>query len=158
MDMPQNIGLGVANSALMDGRLLVACDVLYKLWDEADLYSAIYDNQWVVQTGMQYSTGPYRLRAGYVWAENPIDATPSLNVGGVPLGELPVVRYTQGLLAVTGQHRISAGVGVADVLPHVDLDMMAGGMFRSSEQLGAFTSTSIESYWIAFGLTWRYGN
>lgn len=159
MDMPQNIGLGVANSALMDGRLLLACDLLYKLWDEADLYSSVYDNQWVVQTGVQYSTGPYRLRAGYVWAENPIDQTPDINIGGVVQpGDFPAVRYTQGLLAVTGQHRISAGIGVADLLPNVDADMMAGGMFRSTEQLGDFTTTSIASYWIGFGLTWRYGN
>jgi long-chain fatty acid transport protein len=45
MDLPQNIGFGVANNALMDGRLLLGVDVVYKLWDEADLYRAIYDNQ-----------------------------------------------------------------------------------------------------------------
>jgi len=68
-----------------------------------------------------------------------------------------VVRYTQGLLAITSQHRISFGVGVVDVLPGTDLDLMAGGMFRDTEQLGNFTTTSIESYWIGVGLTWRFG-
>jgi len=34
---------------------------------------------------------------------------------------------------------------------------MAGGMFRESVQLGAFTTTSIASYWIGAGLTWRFG-
>src|SRR5205823_6193393 len=34
MDLPQNLGLGVANTAMMDGNLLVAVDLLYKLWDE----------------------------------------------------------------------------------------------------------------------------
>jgi hypothetical protein len=33
---------------------------------------------------------------------------------------------------------------------------MAGGMFRDEATEGPFTSTSIESYWIAFGLTWRF--
>ena len=158
MDLPQNIGLGVANNRLMDGKLLVAVDTLYKLWDEADLYNAVYDNQWVVQVGSQYTMGRYRLRAGYVWAENPIDQTPGANVGGVVQpGDLAAVRYTQGLLAITGQHRISGGIGVADVLPNIDMDMMAGGMFRDTEQLGSFTTTSIESYWVGFGLTWRFG-
>jgi long-chain fatty acid transport protein len=46
---------------------------------------------------------------------------------------------------------------VADVLPGVDLDLMAGGMFRDEEQLGAYTTTAIESYWIGAGLTWRFG-
>jgi long-chain fatty acid transport protein len=61
------------------------------------------------------------------------------------------------LLAVTCQHRISAGVGVVDVLPGIDMDLMAGGMFKDSEQLGDFTVTSIESYWIGVGMTWRFG-
>jgi long-chain fatty acid transport protein len=156
MDLPQNIGFGVANRSLMDGRLLVGVDVLYKLWNEADLFGAIYNNQWVVQVGGQYSVGRYRLRAGYAWAENPIDATPELNVGGVPLGELPAVAYTQGLLAITCPHRISAGVGIVDVLPGIDMDFMAGGMFRDTQQLGA-TTTSLASYWLGVGLTWRFG-
>lgn len=157
MDLPQNIGFGIANTALCDGRLLVAVDITYKLWDEADLYRSVYDNQLVVQLGTQYTMGYYKFRAGYAWAENPIDNSPDINVGGVPVGDLASVRYTQGLLAITSQHRVSFGIGVADVLPGIDLDMMAGGMFRDTEQLGAFTTTSIESYWIGFGLTWRFG-
>ena len=68
MDLPQNIGFGAANSSLMDGQLLLGCDVIYKLWDEADLYEAIYDNQWVVQLGSPIHAGtistPLRLRLG----------------------------------------------------------------------------------------------
>ena len=158
MDLPQNIGFGAANSSLMDGRLLLACDVIYKLWDEADLYDGVYDNQLAVQLGTQLTHGRYRLRAGYVWAENPIDDTPGNNLGGViQPGDIAAVRYSQGLLAVTSQHRISFGLGIADVLPGVDFDMMAGGMFRDNQQLGNFASTSIESYWIGLGLTWRFG-
>lgn len=158
MDLPQNLGFGIANSNLLDGRLLLACDVVYKLWDEADLYEAIYDNQLAVQLGAQITQGRYRLRAGYVWAENPIDQTPGNGLGGViQPGDLAAVRYSQGLLAVTSQHRMSFGLGIADVLPGVDLDMMAGGMFPDTEQLGDFTSTTIESYWIGLGMTWRFG-
>ena len=142
----------------MDGRLLLGVDVVYKLWDDADLFEAIYDNQWVVQMGSQYSHGRYRLRSGYVWAQNPIDDTPGPSLGGVVQpGDLAAVRYSQGLLAVTSQHRISFGVGVVDVLPGIDFDFMAGGMFRDTQQLGNFTTTSIESYWIGAGLTWRFG-
>ncbi|MHB0958316.1 MAG: OmpP1/FadL family transporter [Pirellulaceae bacterium] len=158
MDLPQNIGVGLANRALMDGRLLVGIDLLYKLWDEADLFSAVYDNQWVVQLGTQYTLGRMRFRAGYAWAENPLDSTPGTNIGGVVQpGDLRAVRYTQGLLAVTCQHRLSAGIGIVDVLPGIDMDFMAGGMLKDSQQLGDFTETSIESYWIGAGLTWRFG-
>lgn len=158
LDLPQNLGLGVANSALMQGRLLVGVDLIYKLWDDADLYQALYNNQWAVQTGSQFTQGRYRFRAGYVWAQNPIDDSPGSNLGGVVQpGDLAAVRYSQGLLAITSQHRMTFGVGVTDVLPGIDMDMMAGGMFRDSQQLGNFTTTSIESYWIGAGLTWRFG-
>lgn len=158
MQLPQNFGFGMANNALMDGQLLLAVDVLYKTWDNADLFKAVYDNQWVVQLGSQYTMGNYRLRGGYAWAQNPIDPNPGINIGGVVQpGGIRAVRYTQGLLAVTNQHRISGGVGVVDVLPGVDMDFMAGGMFRDSEQLGVATQTSVASYWIGFGLTWRFG-
>ena len=34
--------------------------------------------------------------------------------------------------------------------------MMAGVMFEDTESLGEFTRTSIESYWLGFGLPWRF--
>lgn len=158
MELPQNVGVGLANHAFMDGRLLLATDLLYKIWDEADMFRSVYDNQWVVQVGAQYTTGRYKFRAGYAWAENPLDPNPGINIGGVtPPGGFPAIRYTQALLAVTSEHRVSGGIGVVDVLPGIDMDLMAGGMFRDREQLGASTSTSIASYWIGMGLTWRFG-
>jgi long-chain fatty acid transport protein len=157
LDLPRNVGLGVANNALCDGRLLVGVDLLYKLWDQADLFNAIYDNQLAVQLGTQWTQNRYRLRAGYVWAENPLDPNPGPNLGGViQSGGLPSVRYSQALLAITSEHRLSFGLGITDVLPGIDADLMGGGMFKDTEQLGPFTQTSIESYWLGFGLTWRF--
>jgi long-chain fatty acid transport protein len=157
VDLPENVGIGVANNALLDGNLLLAVDVLYKLWDHTALFGSFYDDQLVVQIGSQLTMGRVKLRAGYVWAENPIDQTPGLNLGGiVQPGDLPAVRYSQALVAVTSQNRVSLGVGVADVLPGVDMDIMGGGMFKDTEQLGPFTTSSIESYWVGLGLTWRF--
>jgi long-chain fatty acid transport protein len=145
LELPQNIGVGLANRRLMDGQLLVAVDVLYKLWDGVDFFGAVYDDQWVVQVGGQYSAGRYRLRAGYTWSENPLDATPA------------APHYVQGLVAITSPHRISAGIGIVDVLPGIDLDFMAGGMFRDTRQLGQSTTTSLATYYAGIGLTWRFG-
>jgi len=104
---------------------------------QADLFSAIYDNQWVVQVVGQLSYNRFRFRGSYTWAENPIDESPGMELGGVVQpGDLRAFRYTQGLLAVTSPHRISFGVGVVDAIPGIDLDVMAGGMFRDTEQLG----------------------
>lgn len=157
MDLPQNVGFGVANNRLMQGRLLLMTDVLYKRYEDAAMFSALYENQWVFQTGAQYTQGRIKYRVGYVYAENPLSDNPGPNIGGVtPPGGFQAVRYTQGLLAITSPHRISGGVGVSDVIPGIDLDFMAGGMFRDESQLGPSTSSSIESYWVGAGLSWSY--
>jgi long-chain fatty acid transport protein len=157
MDLPQNVGFGVANNRLMQGRLLLMADVLYKLYEDAAMFSAVYDNQWVFQTGAQYTRGRYKYRLGYAYAQDPLSDNPGPNIGGItPPGGFPSVRYTQGLLAITSPHRISGGLGVSDVLPGIDFDFMAGGMFRDESQLGPSTTSSIESYWLGAGLTWSY--
>lgn len=157
MDLPENYGVGIANNSLMDGNLLLAVDLLYKMWNEAQLFDSVYDNQMVVQVGGQYTMGRCRLRAGYAWAENPLDPTPGPSLGGViQPGALPAVRYSQGLLAVANPHRITGGIGF-EVLPGITSDLMVGGMFRNTEQLGQFTTASVASYWIGMGLTWQFG-
>ena len=44
---PDNIGLGIANHSLMGGRLLLAMDVLYKQWDNADFFDVFFTNLFV---------------------------------------------------------------------------------------------------------------
>ncbi len=158
MDLPQNVGLGVANTRLLEGRLLLAMDVVFKNWDDAALFRSIYVNQWILQLGAQYTAGRLRYRAGYVFAQDPVDPSPLGDLGGiVPPGGPAALRYTQALMAVSSQHRISGGMGIQNfMLDNLDLDVMAGGMFRDSEQLGPSTSTAIASYWIAAGMTWRF--
>lgn len=155
MSLPDNLALGVANDSLMDGNLLLAFDVIYKQWNNADLYQAIYDNQWVFQAGAQYSSGRKRLRLGYVFAQNPLQSSVGVSAGGVTVGTNGL-QYVQAQLAVINEHRITAGVGIVDVLPGMDFDLVAGGMFYDSQQLGA-SGASLESYWIGAGITWRFG-
>jgi len=156
LDLPSNVGIGVANRQLLDGRLLLAMDVIYKNWNDADLFRAIYRNQWVLQFGSQYSLDKWRFRAGYVYAESPLKPVALGPVGGVVLpGGLPAIDYLQAQFAVINQNRITAGIGRVDVVPGIDLDFFAGGMFRQSAQLGPFTNVNIESYWAGLGLTWR---
>ena len=158
MDLPENVGIGLANRSLMDGRLLLGVDVLFKNWEGADLYKSVYRGQWVFQFGSQYSFERLRLRAGYVYAENPVKPITVTSAGGItPPGGFPALQYTQALLSPAGDHRISGGVGVVDVLPGIDLDTYAGGAFPQSQQFGAFTSTNVAVYWVGAGITWRPG-
>ena len=44
--------------------------------------------------------GRIKLRSGYAWAQNPLAANPTANIGGiVPPGGLPAYDYSQALLA-----------------------------------------------------------
>jgi long-chain fatty acid transport protein len=156
--LPDQIGLGIANSSLMDGKLLLAADLLYLQWRSADLFQDIYRNQWVLQLGTQYRLNSrVRLRLGYAYAENPIDPNTGSSVDGIPVpGGIPAVKYLQAQFAVINQNRLTAGVGISDVLPGLDFDALAGGMLEASQQLGNFTNVSVEGYWIGVGFTWRF--
>ncbi len=158
LSLPQSTGIGLANSSLMDGKLLLAADVMFLDWNSAALFRNIYRPQWVLQLGSQYRLSERtRLRLGYAYAENPIDPDVGTSVAGIDVpGGIPAIKYLQAQFAVVNQHRISAGFGVRDVLPRLDFDAFAGGMFRASQQLGDLTNVNVESYWIGLGFTWRF--
>jgi long-chain fatty acid transport protein len=157
-DHPANLGLGIADRSLFDGRLLLAADVLYKVHSDADFLRAIYTDQWVFQLGAQYAVTPrMRLRLGYAYNENPMRDASAVTIGGVTLPDgVPSLRYIQGQFAAISEHRITGGMGVRDVLPGLDLDLFAGGMFEEDDQF-ASTIASVESYWAGIGMTWRFG-
>ncbi|MCE9546691.1 MAG: outer membrane protein transport protein, partial [Planctomycetia bacterium] len=158
MDHPMNFGFGIANHSLMDGKLLLAADVLYNCYGDADFFKSIYTDQWVLSVGAQYEVNRQtRLRLGYAWAEDPMRNASVTSIGGVPLPDgVPALRYIQGQFAAINQHRITGGIGKRDVLPGVDFDFFAGGMFGASQRF-ASTTASVASYWVGAGITWRFG-
>ena len=158
LDHPTNFGFGVANRCLMNGRLLLAADVIYKDWSDTDFFGAIFDDQWVLQFGGQYAlTNRTKFRMGYAFNEDATrDQVPGTIGGVVPIGGIPAVQYIQGQFAAINQHRLTGGFGVQEIVPGVDFDMSVGGMFDASKSFGA-TTASVESYWVSFGFTWRRG-
>jgi long-chain fatty acid transport protein len=158
MGLPQTVGLGISNESLLDGRLLLAADALYLDWDTAALFKSIYNPQWVMQLGAQYrATDKLKLRAGYALAENPIDEGFGTSIGPVQVrGGVPAVKYVQSQFAIVNEHRISAGFGYSDVIPGLDFDAFAGGMFPATEFLGDSTRVDVCSYWIGVGFTWHF--
>lgn len=157
-DHPENVGIGIADKSLMDGRLLVAMDVLYKQYGEADFLGAIYKNQWVYQTGAQYQVNSrIKVRCGYSYNTNPMRDAAVTSIGGVPIPDgIPGLRYIQGQFAAVSLHHLTGGVGIANVLPGMDMDLLAGGMFEATDQF-ASTIASVESYWVGSYFTWRFG-
>lgn len=158
MDLPSNVGIGIANHSLLDGKLLLAADFLYKQWEDARLFSSFYRNQWAFQFGTQYSHNRLRLRAGYVYAMSPIKPINTIEVSGIALPGLQnAVEYVQSQFALINQNRISAGIGIVDVTPGFDIDLFAGGMLPESASTGQFTSVKVQSYWVGLGMTYRFG-
>jgi long-chain fatty acid transport protein len=157
-DHPENVGIGFADKSLMDGRLLLAMDVVYKQYSDADFLKALYKNQWVYQFGSQYEVNSkLKLRCGYSYNTNPMRDAAVTSIGGIPVPDgIPGLRYIQGQFAAVSQHFLTGGVGVSDVLPGIDFDIFAGGMFENSDQF-ASTIASVESYWVGSYLTWHFG-
>ncbi len=157
-DHPENLGLGIADQSLMDGRLLVAMDVLFKQYSNADFLSSIYDNQWVYQFGLQFQANDrVKLRCGYSYNTDPMRAATVTEIGGVPVPDgIPGLRYIQGQFAAITLHHITAGVGISNLLPGIDSDFLVGGAFEETDQF-ASTIASVESYWVGTYLTWRFG-
>lgn len=155
-DRPQVIGLGIANQSLLDGRLLLALDAVYQQYSDTELFGQLFNDQWAIQLGAQYALNQrVRLRVGYAWNENPMRNSVGDRLGGVPTVAAQV-QYIEALFAAIPQDRITGGVSVRDVLPGVDLDLFAGGMFEESQTFGITTAT-VESYWVGTGITWRFG-
>lgn len=157
-DRPQCMGLGIANKTLMDGRLLLAVDAVFQEYSGTELFGELFKNQWAVQFGTQYTINDrVRLRLGYAWNQNPMRDSVGDRLGGLlPPGGVAQVQYTEALFAAIPQDRITGGVSLTDVLPGVDLDLLAGGMFEKSQTFG-ITTASVESYWVGAGFTWRFG-
>ena len=159
MGLPQQVGMGIANESLVDGRLLLAADALYLDWRSAALFKNLYRGQWVMQLGAQYrATDRVKLRLGYALAQNPINPTVGTRIGPIDVpGGIPSVKYLQSQFAIVNEHRMTAGAGIEDLfMPGFDLDVFAGGMFPAGEQLGNATHVNVESYWIGLGFTWHF--
>lgn len=159
MGLPQQVGMGIANESLLDGRLLLAADALYLDWRSAALFNNIYRGQWVMQLGSQYrATDRVKLRLGYALAQNPIDESVGTRIGPVEVpGGVPAVKYLQAQFAIINEHRMAAGIGISDLLMRgLDFDAFAGGMFPAGESLGSDTYVSVKSYWLGVGFTWHF--
>ena len=73
VDRPSVLALGFSNNRLMGGRLLLALDALYLQYTDAALFGALFNDQWALQLGAQYSLNDrILLRLGYAWDENPM--------------------------------------------------------------------------------------
>ncbi len=157
IDQPDTFGFGWANRSLMNGDLLLAADVYYKLWDNAALYQDVFVNQWALAVGAQLTRGQNKFRLGYSYNSNPLDHNVGTSLDGFPIAQDQLRLFQAASLATITQHRISGGIGRSNFLvPNLDLDLFAGGLFPATDQFGN-NGVSVAAYYIGLGLTWKYG-
>jgi long-chain fatty acid transport protein len=157
VSQPETIGLGWANRSLMNGNLLIAADVYYKLWDDVPLWDDVYVNQWAFAVGAQLTRGKLKYRLGYSYNTNPLNHSVGDNLDGFPVGKDAVQLFQAASTATINQHRITGGIGCQGfIVPSLDLDLFAGGLFNAHDEFGA-SQASVAAYYLGMGMTWRYG-
>lgn len=166
---PQEFAIGVSNSSLMDGNLLINADIIHKDYSGADFYKDFYRDQTVFALGAQLTTGKAQWRLGYSHARDPIKRNLKSGVGignqntiGFPGGtgqifiDDKVVEYFQATNAgAVWEDSFSAGFGY-QLLPMLRVD--AHGAFAPSEKqnIGSANKVKASNWQAGLGFTWAF--
>jgi long-chain fatty acid transport protein len=175
LEQPQEVGLGVAYEFLKP-RVLLETNVKWINWSDAKGYDDFdWNDQWVFAVGGQWEAIDHLFfRAGYSYAENPVDDHDGWNGSllgppdfvGVQGKQLPRYYYETfrviGLPAIV-EHHIAAGVGyeLGDNLV-LNLSYMHAFENKLSENGTApdGTSANVQSKLsedsLSFAFTWRF--
>lgn len=88
-ELPLTVVVGAAQN--IGPNFLVEADVIWKNWSSAKVLEDVWDDQFAVALGAQYTMGSWKFRAGYVYQENPLLDDPNGTLGTVQaLGSLPL--------------------------------------------------------------------
>ncbi len=159
IEQPETVGFGLANRRLLSGDLLLAADVYYKSWENADLYRDVFLDQWAFALGTQLTRGKMKYRLGYSYNSSPVNHNVGNSLNGHPVAQEAIYFLQATSLAAINQHRITGGFGREDfLLPGLDLDFFAGGLPKTSDSFGDHTRASVAVWYIGLGLTWRFGD
>lgn len=164
LEQPEEVAMGLSNSSLLDGKLLLAVDVIWKNWEGAKFYEDIYENQTVVALGAQLTQGKAKWRVGYSRVDSPIKGSVGSNVGeatslaynGVNIPLTPsLVRYLQATNAeVIWEDQLTAGFGY-ELNKNIQVDTHVGVALSRDETIGN-TSVNAKAWQIGAGLTWKF--
>jgi len=182
IEQPRTLGVGISNEMLMDGNLLLAADIMYKNWGNANFWKDVYKDQWIFSLGAQLTDGPWEWRAGYGYADDPTrDTTKGLSqlanvcsglpdrCTAIPSGNsgagIAVTEYLMAAQAeVIYRHRFTAGFGYKGFLaPFLDLDTHVARQFSEDRDYGNkgsgfpnHTNAKVDSWHAGFALTWHF--
>lgn len=164
VEQPEEVAMGVSNSSLLDGKLLLAADVIWKNWEGAKFYQDIYKNQTVVALGAQLTQGKAKWRVGYSRVNSPIKSSVGSNVGeatslsyngtNIPLTP-SLVSYLQATNAeVIWTDQVTLGLGY-ELTKNIQMDTHVGTALSRDETIGN-TKVNAKAWQISAGLTWKF--
>ena len=164
VEQPEEFAFGVSNASLLNGKLLLAADVIRKNWEGAKFYKDIYENQIIVALGAQLTQGKTKWRVGYSHANGPMKSNVGSNVGeatslayngtNIPLTP-SLVRYLQATNAeVIWQDQVTAGFGY-ELTKNIQLDTHVGMALSKEETIGN-TKVDAKAWQLGAGLTWTF--
>lgn len=164
VEQPAEVAMGLSNSALLDGKLLLAVDVIWKNWEGAKFYKDIYENQTVVALGAQLTQGKAKWRVGYSRVNSPIKSSVGSNVGEATSlafngGNIPLtpslVRYLQATNAeVIWTDQVTLGLGY-ELTKNIQMDTHVGTALSRDETIGN-TKVTGKAWQLGAGLTWKF--
>ena len=102
---------------------------------------------------------PDEVPSGYSYNSNPINHNVGSSLDGFPLAQQQIQLFQAAAVPAVNQHRLTAGIGRQGVLiPNLDLDLFAGGLFKGQDDFGSHAQASAAVYYIGMGMTWRFGD
>lgn len=166
LQQPQELILGVSSTPELWPNLMVEANLIYKNWDDADLYEDIWRDTYTLQLGGQYAlTDKLKLRAGYSYTtdllkENGLgNSLAGLTDLQTPLGAVQinpgVLQLVQATLAdPTWNNNITIGLGY-ELTEKLSANVHAGYAWGPDRTVGVFEiETSVIS--AGAGLTWNF--
>ncbi|HEY9098908.1 MAG TPA: outer membrane protein transport protein [Thiobacillus sp.] len=164
LEQPEEFAFGLSNASLLNGKLLLAADVIWKNWEDAKFYKDIYENQTIVALGAQLTQGKAKWRVGYSHVNGPMKSNVGSNVGeatslahngtNIPLTP-SLVRYLQATNAeVIWQDQVTAGFGY-ELTKNIQLDTHVGMALSKQETIGN-TKVDAKAWQVGAGLTWKF--
>ncbi|MHB1085125.1 MAG: OmpP1/FadL family transporter [Thiobacillus sp.] len=164
VEQPEELAMGLSDSSLLDGKLLLAADVIWKNWEGAKFYKDIYENQTIVALGAQLTQGKAKWRVGYSHVNGPMKSNVGSNVGeatslGYNGANIPLtpslVQYLQATNAeVIWQDQVTAGFGY-ELNKNIRMDTHVGVALSRDETIGN-TSVDAKAWQVGAGLTWNF--
>ncbi len=178
VEQPANVGVGISHQVNENWR--VAADYIYKAWSRADFWQNFYEDQNVFSLGVEYADGPWTLRGGYGYADDPTRlkgvgfaglqgashiCTGTVGVAGacLPLNTPGLLTWLQAMeTPVIYKQRLTAGFTYEGFLaPFLTLDAHVAHQLHESRNYGdsgspAHTRLNVQSHHAGFALTWSF--